>query len=57
MADDMSYKGLNFMYEMMNICMSYVLKVYQKLINFSVISESLIKIDKLLTNTKKFIII
>ena len=34
MADDMSYKGLNFMYEMMNICMSYVLKVYQKLINF-----------------------
>lgn len=57
MACTMSYKGLNFMYEMMNVCMHYVLKVYQKLINFSKISESLIKIDKLLTNTKKFIII
>ena len=47
MADDMSYEGLNFMYEIMNICITYVLKVYQKLINFSKISESLIKIDKL----------
>lgn len=47
MVDDISYKGLNFMYEMMNICVSYVLKVYQKLINFSKILESLIKIDKL----------
>lgn len=47
MACTMSYKGLKFMYEIMNICMPYVLKVYQKLINFSKISESLIKIDKL----------
>lgn len=52
MADDMSYEGLNFMYEIMKICITYVLKVYQKLINFSKILESLIKIDKLLTNTK-----
>lgn len=38
MVDDMSYKGLNFMYEIMSVYMPYVLKAYKKLINFSKIS-------------------